>query len=431
MRHTLLVAAMLVGSSVIATGTASAGSYQVAACAGPTLLIDNSWLAFNNNAAYLETSANCGSEDVTEGSARTSGLAAADILQLSTNVPAGAAAGWRFTAPAGDTISAIGIDRDLYEQTDGWVPMIVDADGIGLPGETCPYNGNNGGCEVSGEALHAGLDTTSVAIELVCDPEPAQLTACANGFSQHDARVELNSATVTVTDDQPPQITSTSGSLFAGGLARGSLSGTIDGSDSSGVQYARIYVDGAQVAQQALACDFTRPAPCPASSSNQFSLDTSTLANGTHQVQAAVLDAAGNQTLGSPVQITVENTAPTVPPSPPVTPPPPSPITPGKPAQASPHLQILSVTRTRRALHVRGTAAEALVGHVTIVVHYTRRARSRSVQETVRVAHGKWAAVIGLPGGAWTNRVTVLYRSTTHWLAQTVTRYVHHRRYPR
>ena len=157
------------------------------------------------------------------------GLAAADVLRLSTNVPAGALLAGSITAPAGDTISAISMDRDLYEQGEGWLPQIVDAEGSRFPGETCPFDADNGGCEVSGAATHTGLDTTSLAIELLCDPEPFQLTRLANGFSEHDARVELNSATVTITDEQPPQITSTSGSLFAGGLVRGTLSGTIDG----------------------------------------------------------------------------------------------------------------------------------------------------------------------------------------------------------
>ena len=116
---------------------------------------------------------------------------------------------------------------------------------------------------------------------------------------------------------------------------RGTISGTIDGSDNSGVQYARLYVDGAQVAQQALACDFTQTAPCPAGSSNQFSLDTTTLANGPHQIQAAVVDAAGNQTLAGPVQITVENTAPITPTVPPITPAPPASITPSKPGEVA------------------------------------------------------------------------------------------------
>ncbi len=62
MRRTLLALAMAFAASAIATGTAFAGTYQVAACAGPTLLINNSWQPFNNNPTYLETSANCGSD---------------------------------------------------------------------------------------------------------------------------------------------------------------------------------------------------------------------------------------------------------------------------------------------------------------------------------------------------------------------------------
>jgi hypothetical protein len=622
MRRALVALAMLVAASVITTGTAFAGTYQVAACAVPTPLVNNSWLPFNNNATYLETPANCGTNEITGFSRETSGLAAVDVLGLSTNTPEGAVAGWTFAAPPGDTVTAISMDRDLFNDGPGWLPQIIDGTGTPLPGDICPFNGSNGGCETSGAASHAGLDTTSLTIEVLCSPASAGLTACGGGASLHSGRAELDGAVVTITDEQPPQITSTSGSLFTGGLVRGTLSGTVNGSDSSGVQYARVYVDGTQVAQQALACDFTRPAPCPASSSSQFSLATSAISNGPHQIQAAVVDAAGNQTLGGPVQVTVDNTSPIAPtglqvngkaagawinqpatttwtnPSEPqadpisqvnwiacagmqasipasgcgalqhqasplssltfnpaqdpkfagqpqalytvfvwlqdalgnstpansaaisfgyqTSPPPPptsikasgagpytitlgapahlapltatnwiackgpanctpaqtspglsfrfdpnhtpqfqsrpygtytirawlqdaagnaSPadsatltITHSKPGKASPQLHILSVTRTKRALRVRGAAANTLSGHVTIIVHYTLGARSNSVQKTVRVAHGKWTAVLGLPGGARSTRVTVVHRSTTHWLAQTVTRYVHHHR---
>ena len=430
MRRTLPALALLLVASAIATGAVSAGTYQVTACADAPALVNNSWAPFNSDPTQLETPpAHCGINEITGANSETSGLAAADVLELSTQTPPGAVAGWTFSAPSGDTISAIGMNRDLFENSEGWLPQIVDNTGTPLPEpeETCPYNGSR--CELSGAANHTGLDATSLTIEVLCDPAPP-FGACPGGSSLHFARVELNSAIVTVTDEQPPQITSTSGSLFAGGLVRGTITGTIDGSDSSGVQYARVYVDGAQVAQQALTCDFTRPAPCPAGSSNQFSLDTTTLANGPHQIQAAVVDAAGNQTLGSPVRITVENTAPiapTTPITPPTTPPPPAPITPGKSVRASPRLQIRGVTRTKHALHVRGAAAKTLVGHVTIVVRYTLRGRSHRVQKTVWVANGKWAAVLRLPSGAWTSRVTVFYRGAADWLAQSVTRYVHHR----
>jgi hypothetical protein len=613
MRRSLLLAATAPVVFMVAAGTACAGTYTVSARACPTPSINNSWQPFDNNPAYLETSGGCGSGEVTGGSAATSGLAATDVLRLSTNVPAGALAGWKFSAPEGDEISAISMDRDLYEQGEGWIPQIVDAEGSVLPGETCSFNAMTGGCEVSGPATNAGLDTTSLAIELLCDPEPFQLSACANGFSEHDARVELDSATVTITDEQPPQITATGGSLFAGGLVHGTLSGTISGSDNSGVQYARVYLDGTLLAQQAYSCDFTQPAPCPPSTtSSQFTLDTSTLSDGPHEIQAAVADAAGNQTLGPPIQVTVDNTPPGTPtglqveghagsvwvnhpaliawtnPSQPAndpvsqvnwiacpgietsipaggcdsvhsqasplgsltfdpaqdpafaaqpqglytvfvwlqdtltlqgppaavsfgyqTSPPPPPrsitvsgrgpytitlgapahpapitatewsacktrgpctplqsspglafvfapgriprfkrspygrytirawlmdaagnsspaegatltITHSRPGRASPALHILSVRRTVHGLYVRGSAARALSGYLTILVHYLVGARSRTVQETVRVAGGKWAVALALPGGARATGVTVVRHNSRRWLAQTV-----------
>ena len=69
MRRTLPAFAMGLVASAIVAGTAFAGSYQVTACAGTTPLVNNSWQPFNNNTTYLETSANCGSADVT-GAAR-------------------------------------------------------------------------------------------------------------------------------------------------------------------------------------------------------------------------------------------------------------------------------------------------------------------------------------------------------------------------
>jgi hypothetical protein len=313
MRRALALTATMLAAGSIATGTARAGSYQVTTCTGATPLVNDAWQPFNNNASYLEIGSNCGSSPVTGGSSATSGLAAADVLRLTTNVPSGALAGWRFDAPPGATISAITMDRDLYEQSEGWDPQVVDAEGVPLAGETCPFNAGAGGCEHSGISTQTGLDTPSVAIELLCDPGPAQLSACANGFSEHDARIELNGATVTIEDQQAPHITTTSGTLFAAGLAHGVLSGTVEGSDNSGVQYVRLYVDGTQLAQQSNSCDFSQPAPCPSTSSNQFSLNTSTLSSGPHAIQVALIDAAGNQALTAPVQITVDNTAPSAP----------------------------------------------------------------------------------------------------------------------
>jgi len=616
----LTATAMLLGAWALAAGSSFAGTYEVAACAGAAPLVNNSWAPFNNDASHLETRANCGIGEIAGYSGTTSGLAAADVLGLGTQTPEGAVAGWTFTAPAGDTISAISMSRDLFDDGPGWLPQIIDAASTPLPGESCPYNGSNGGCEISGAATHTGLDTTSLTIEVLCSPASEELTVCGGGSTLHSARAELNSATVTINDEQPPQLTSTSGPLFTGNLVRGAISGTIDSSDAgSGVQYARLYADGALMAQQLSSCDFTQPVPCPTSSSAQFSLNTSALSNGPHEIQAAVVDAAGNQTLGASDQIMVDNVNPSAPtgvlvdghgggtwtnqpatitwtnPSQPAydpigqvnwiacpgvetsipasgcdaphsqsgplssltfdpshdpvfagqpqgsytvfvwlqdaigntsqanaaaisfgyqtsPPPPPKSITaigrgpytitltapahlapvtqtnwtacnsrdvctptessaglsfvfaPSRtrpfqhspygrytirawlqdaagntsPAQAatltidhsesgkaSPELHIIGVRRTARALHVRGSAASALSGHVTIVVRYRLRARFHATRATVRAARGKWLAVLLLPRGATATRITAVSQGSRRWLAQTVTRDTH------
>ena len=225
MRRALLALVVLFVAGAIAASAAFAGTYGIGACAVRRRWSTTLGSRSTTTPHIWKRARTAAAADISEGSPITSGLAAADVLKLSTNVPEGAMAGWQFIAPAGDTISAINIDRDLYRQAEGWLPQIVEADGSSLPGEACI---SNGGCEVSGEAMHTGLDTTSLAIELVCEPKPVDVTACGNGFSQHFARVELNSATVTVTDEQPPQVTSTSGELFTGGPVRGTITGTIE-----------------------------------------------------------------------------------------------------------------------------------------------------------------------------------------------------------
>ena len=314
MRLVLVGAAMLLGTWGLAPGSSFAGTFEVSTCTGAAPLVNSSWTPFNNTPTHLETRANCGTSEITGYNGETSGLAAADVLGLGTQTPEGAVAGWTFTAPPGDTISAISMNRDLFDDGPGWLPQIVDAAGTPLPGETCPFNGNSGGCEISGAATHTGLNTTSLTIEVLCSPASEELTVCGGGSTLHSARAELDGATVTITDEQPPQVTSASGLLFTGSLVRGTINGTIDSSDSgSGVQYARLYVDGALLAQQLSSCDFTQPVPCPTSSSDQFSLNTSTLSNGPHEIQAAVVDAAGNQTLRASDQIMVDNINPTAP----------------------------------------------------------------------------------------------------------------------
>lgn len=127
---------------------------------------------------------------------------------------------------------------------------------------------------------------------------------------------------------------------------------------------------------------------------------------GRYTVRAWLRDAAGNASPANSAMLTIIHS---------------------KPGKPSPQLRILSVTRTGHWLRVRGSTSRAVPGPVTIAVHYTLRARVYGVQGTVRVANGRWSVALRLPSGARTDRVTVVRHSSAHWLAQTVTRYVHHR----
>ncbi len=200
-RVALLGATVLLGAGGLLPGTSLAGSDQVGACEGAAPLVNNSWMPVNNNPGHLETRANCGASEITGYSGETSGLGAADVLGLGTQTPEGAVAGWTFTAPAGDTITAISMNRDLFDDGPGWLPQIIDAAGTPLPGESCPFNGSNGGCEISGAATHTGLHTTSLTIEVLCSPASEELTVCGGGSTLHSARADLDGAIVTITDE--------------------------------------------------------------------------------------------------------------------------------------------------------------------------------------------------------------------------------------
>ncbi len=117
---------------------------------------------------------------------------------------------------------------------------------------------------------------------------------------------------VTVTDNQAPTITATGGSLLTSvGYQHGVITGTVSGADNSGVSSVRVYVDGNPIVQSAFSCDYTYAQPCPATATSPtLSLDTTRLADGTHRVQAAVVDAAGNETRGPLQALLVSNHPP-------------------------------------------------------------------------------------------------------------------------
>ena len=117
------------------------------------------------------------------------------------------------------------------------------------------------------------------------------------GWGRVDAFAAVSAAASYV---QPPDTTAPSVALTAP-LAGASVAGTavisISASDDVGVVKIDLYVDGVYFASDTAA---------PYS----FALDTTTLPNGTHTLEALAADAAGNTASSAPISVTVANTPP-------------------------------------------------------------------------------------------------------------------------
>jgi hypothetical protein len=104
-----------------------------------------------------------------------------------------------------------------------------------------------------------------------------------------------NGATLTVTPDTtPPTVSITSPT--SGATVSGTITVTAAASDNAGIASVQLQVDGAIVA-----ADSTAP--------YNFSLDTTTLANGAHNLTAIAKDTSGHQGTSAAVSVTVSNQA--------------------------------------------------------------------------------------------------------------------------
>jgi Bacterial Ig-like domain len=305
---TLATALALMATSMVPA--AQAGTYDVLACDAAPGAVNNSWTYETNDSSHIAGSTSCPS------SSDYSGLLADTILGLSSGSPAGAYGQWIVHAPAGTTITRIRLRRFLYmDGGSGWTLYGRTADGVTISGETCTVQPGFDDCQVGGYAsptLDRTVNTTSIAYGFVCTTTGVQ---CVTGATIHAAAAAIYSARVTINDPTAPTITTPSGSLVAtSGYHQGTESVIFNGSDALGLSTRRVYVDGTQLAADAPACDFTQLVPCsnPATDAT-LSVDTTSLADGQHTVQAAVVDAAGNESRSAAVSITVDNTAPTAP----------------------------------------------------------------------------------------------------------------------
>jgi hypothetical protein len=127
--------------------------------------------------------------------------------------------------------------------------------------------------------------------------------------------VRLHASQMSLSDAFPPAFTAPpSGGLLAS-VVDGRRAVAFAAEDrGGGVATVSLMVDGVLVGEQtadpnANDCrmPYTAPVPCPLVTKGSIEFDTTSIANGVHQLSLAVTDAGGNRTVSAPVAVTVRN----------------------------------------------------------------------------------------------------------------------------
>lgn len=307
-----LVAAAVLVATLVCASPAAAGSYKVSACIQAPGGVNNSWTAQNGATDGYSMPVRCDGVWGPDAPAvsSVSGLAVVPILGLNGSQVGNKDAHWRFTAPAGTTITRADIGLfmgKVIEQT--WRPYVRTGAGTTLA--TCDWGLGQFYCQVGspggGAQVFSGLSTSELRVGLACS-----VTNCGGGLSLYSGWAAINGAEVWLSESTLPQVGSVSGSAFtaAPGWVSGTVSAQVSASDDVAVQRVQLLVDGTVVDQYDAACDFTFAVPCPASAPRLFSFSTTGLSDGDHQVTVRVTDAASNTFESGAHVLFVDNTPP-------------------------------------------------------------------------------------------------------------------------
>jgi hypothetical protein len=237
-------------------------------------------------------------------------------------------AGWVFNAPTDTTISAYTLWRSAHTaaSADAFQDYILTHD---IPRtldsrylvEFCsPYVMCSGRGDASDPLANANrvqrsnLQIRRIHAFMSCDAINGQ-TRCDS--SRDTGRFTLYSARVALEDPYRPELTGApEGSLLVTGAPlEGEKAISFDARDrGGGIEQVGVAVDGelrlsrpADPKSTRCRRPFSALKPCSAAATATLVFDTAQLANGTHTVQAAVIDAAGNETRSDPVTVTTRN----------------------------------------------------------------------------------------------------------------------------
>jgi hypothetical protein len=324
MRSCFLVLAVLV--PLVACATARAGTYDVYSCRLPdgSPAPTNGWSAFANPAPEIgvNTADACASGGTLNAS-------------LPPFAPIGMEVGWVFTPPPGSAVEGFELFRAIspagfpigaiggYVATLGTWPA---SDPQGESDESCLGGGAPntppcfGGIGITGSAFdqsnryeRQGIHASRLVLGLGCwnafNPAGAECNSAASPAPSQGLMVFA--AKLTLRDDLAPTVEHGELEAVARGVMRAAVTVLDEG---AGLMHASLVIDGAEADRHPLdglpaSClrPFVDPVPCPLHRDLSIPFDSRGVAEGTHIVQVAVFDAAGNRGLSAPMSVLVAN----------------------------------------------------------------------------------------------------------------------------
>jgi len=172
---------------------------------------------------------------------------------------------------------------------------------------------NGGAVPAAERIIYPNLNSASITAHLFCRAVNRNCARSPTGLS-----VTVGGIVAQLQDLSPPSLLGEpTGSLLAGGALRGMQSVLFTAHDEgSGIARTALVVDDVDAVTVSDAnggkCQlpYTSLVPCQRAILFHPTLDTTTIPDGDHRVQVAVVDAAGQRTLSDPVTVTIHN-APT------------------------------------------------------------------------------------------------------------------------
>ena len=282
--HALIAVVMLAIAAGFAPTTASAGEYSVPFC-------DRS--ATGSTAGWTP-SATSGASPLFWYNGSCVGGLVYRRFELGA-IPAGASADWTFDAPSGTYISWLQMYQDARPRTAGAMDTIHAWQEDGT--RRLLAAAGPGGALVSDNYSFplSGSKVVKLRNSLLCQEGGA---ACAGTDPNWNWGNEYlwRGAVVHLVDPSLPSFSAVTGAGWTAAPVDGQNVIDYAAADTgSGVKEARFYVDGVLRATDAAPCVAEQPVPCPGTSSGHFTLDTTRLSEGQHDLELRLDDGSLNE----------------------------------------------------------------------------------------------------------------------------------------